>query len=109
MRRLAIAMSAELEPNTHLEIAHVLCTDIVGYSKLPLNQIVRGTEQFRARGRGGKTGSPADRRWNGARFFHQSRRAGALRSGDCEGVAERTGAAVAHGGWRAGPSIKFPM
>lgn len=57
MRRLGIAMSAELEPNTHLEIAHVLCTDIVGYSKLPvnqqstllqrLNQIVRGTEQFR--------------------------------------------------------------
>src|SRR3954451_6882164 len=43
---------------SQLEIAHVLFTDIVGYSRLPidqqsellgqLNQLVRGTEQFRA-------------------------------------------------------------
>src|SRR3954469_19946681 len=46
------------ENYSQLEIAHVLFTDIVGYSKLPidqqsellgqLNQVVRGTEQFRA-------------------------------------------------------------
>ena len=50
-------MSAELEPDLHLEIAHVLFMDIVGFSKLlineqaemvrELNQIVRSTDQFR--------------------------------------------------------------
>jgi TolB-like protein/class 3 adenylate cyclase/Tfp pilus assembly protein PilF len=47
-----------LKPDRQLEIAHVLFIDIVGYSKLPieqqsdlqnkLNQIVRSTEQFRS-------------------------------------------------------------
>src|SRR3954452_7927164 len=51
-------MAAESETFSQLEIAHVLFTDIVGYSRLPidqqsellgqLNQLVRGTEQFRA-------------------------------------------------------------
>src|SRR3954469_10291662 len=51
-------MAAESETFLQLEIAHVLFTDIVGYSKKPidqqsellgqLNQLVRGTEQFRA-------------------------------------------------------------
>ena len=51
-------MASESETYSQLEIAHVLFTDIVGYSKLPidqqsellgqLNQVVRGTEQFRA-------------------------------------------------------------
>ncbi len=50
--------SAELEPDLPLEIAHVLLIDVVGYSKLlvneqiellqDLNQIVRNTECFRA-------------------------------------------------------------
>ncbi|MGB8803990.1 MAG: tetratricopeptide repeat protein [Chthoniobacterales bacterium] len=50
-------MAAELEPDLHLEIAHVLFMDIVGFSKLlineqaeilrELNQIVRSTDQFR--------------------------------------------------------------
>ena len=50
-------MSAELKPDFHLEIAHVLFMDIVGYSKLlineqaellqELNRIVRNTSQFR--------------------------------------------------------------
>ena len=55
-------MRAEFDPHgttpgSQLEIAHVLFTDIVGYSKLrsdqqnqavqQLNQVVRGTEQFR--------------------------------------------------------------
>ncbi len=57
-------MSAEIEHDAHLEIAHVLFTDIVGYSKLlidrqsellhQLNQIVRGTETFRAAEAAGK-------------------------------------------------------
>src|SRR5438034_1022534 len=51
-------MSAETRSDLRLEIAHVLFIDIVGYSKLlineqqeslqELNQIVRGTEAFRA-------------------------------------------------------------
>jgi TolB-like protein/tetratricopeptide (TPR) repeat protein/class 3 adenylate cyclase len=50
-------MSSEGKQNHELRLAHVLFVDIVGYSKLPinrqsellrqLNQIVRGTEQFR--------------------------------------------------------------
>jgi TolB-like protein/class 3 adenylate cyclase/Tfp pilus assembly protein PilF len=50
-------MSAEIKKEIELEIAHVLFIDIVGYSKRlineqralleTLNQIVRGTEQFR--------------------------------------------------------------
>ena len=51
-------MSAETKSDLRLEIAHVLFIDIVGYSKLLINeqqeslqernQIVRGTEAFRA-------------------------------------------------------------
>src|SRR6184192_751175 len=51
-------MSAETKSDLRLEIAHVLFIDIVGYSKLlineqqesiqELNEIVRGTEAFRA-------------------------------------------------------------
>ncbi len=51
-------MAAEIEKEIQLEIAHVLFIDIVGYSKLLINEqteqietlkkIVRGTEQFRA-------------------------------------------------------------
>jgi class 3 adenylate cyclase len=51
-------MPAEVKKEIQLEIAHVLFTDIVGYSKLPINQqralierlneIVRGTDAFQA-------------------------------------------------------------
>src|SRR6266702_2353776 len=51
-------MAAEITKEIELEIAHVLFTDIVGYSKLPineqralvelLNETVRGTEEFQA-------------------------------------------------------------
>jgi serine/threonine-protein kinase len=51
-------MSAESRPGVQLEIGHVLFVDVVGYSKLLINQqrelqerltdIVRGTESFRA-------------------------------------------------------------
>src|SRR6266513_1586097 len=50
-------MAVEVKKEIHLEIAHVLFADIVGYSKLPvneqralvekLNEIVRGTDSFR--------------------------------------------------------------
>src|SRR5713101_425655 len=51
-------MAAEITKEIELEIAHVLFTDIVGYSKLPihqqravverLNEIVRGTDAYQA-------------------------------------------------------------
>src|SRR5262250_3024032 len=51
-------MAAEIKKDIQLEIAHVLFTDIVGYSKLPihqqravverLNEIVRCTDEFQA-------------------------------------------------------------
>jgi TolB-like protein/class 3 adenylate cyclase/Tfp pilus assembly protein PilF len=57
-------MSTELEPDLQLEIAHVLFIDVVGYSKLlineqherlsELNQIVRNTDAFRAAESAGK-------------------------------------------------------
>ena len=57
-------MASESAPDLKLEIGHVLFIDIVGYSKLliddqrdlqeQLNQIVRGTERFRASEAAGK-------------------------------------------------------
>ena len=57
-------MASEFAPDLKLEIGHVLFIDIVGYSKLliddqrdlqeQLNQIVRGTERFRAAEAAGK-------------------------------------------------------
>jgi TolB-like protein/class 3 adenylate cyclase/Tfp pilus assembly protein PilF len=51
-------MAAEVKKEIQLEIAHVLFTDIVGYSKLPINQqralvqrlneIVQGTDEYQA-------------------------------------------------------------
>src|SRR6266478_11259 len=57
-------MSAERKPHLHLEIAHVLFMDVVGFSKLlindqtemleELNQLVRETPQFREADAAGK-------------------------------------------------------
>jgi TolB-like protein/Tfp pilus assembly protein PilF len=59
-------MPAEPKPDLPLEIAHLVLIDVVGYSKLlvneqvevlqKLNQIVRGTESFRAAEASGKLG-----------------------------------------------------
>src|SRR6059036_1466435 len=57
-------MAAEITKEIQLEIAHVLFTDIVGYSKLPihqqravverLNEIVRGTDEYQAAEKAGR-------------------------------------------------------
>src|SRR5216684_9312701 len=57
-------MSAELQPNAELEIAHVLFIDVVEYSRLlineqsallaELNQLVRTTDHFRTAEAAGK-------------------------------------------------------
>jgi TolB-like protein/class 3 adenylate cyclase/Flp pilus assembly protein TadD len=57
-------MAAEVKKEIQLEIAHVLLADIVGYSKLPineqrtlierLNEIIRSTEEFQAAEKAGR-------------------------------------------------------
>src|ERR1700731_554427 len=63
-RGATLNMSAELKPDSHLEIGHILFIDVVGYSKLSgeeqkraireLNDIVRSTSEFREAEAGGK-------------------------------------------------------
>jgi hypothetical protein len=70
-------MSAETDSHRRLEIAHVLFVDIVGYSKLllneqsqildELNEVVRSTEQVRGTRRRRATAF-ADGRWGGTDF-----------------------------------------
>jgi hypothetical protein len=84
--------SAEPTPDLQLEIAHILLMDLVGYSKLLVNeqielpqelkQIVRSTECFRAAEARGRTHPGADRRWDGAHLLPQSGRTGAVCGGD---------------------------
>ena len=84
--------SAETKPDLQLEIAHVLLIDVVGYSKLlvneqieqlqELNRIVRNSECFRAAETKRQTHSGPNRGWDGATFFPQSGRARAMRPGD---------------------------
>jgi hypothetical protein len=72
-------MSAESVSDLKFEIRHVLFVDIVGYSKLliheqserqrQLNEIVRGTEQFRAAKKSGKL-IPLQRGWDGRSLFN---------------------------------------
>jgi len=70
-------MSAETGSHRRLEIAHVLLVDIVGYSKLllneqseileELNEVVRSAEQVRLAGRR-RAAAFADGRWGRADF-----------------------------------------
>src|SRR2546421_10510905 len=79
-------MAAEIKKEIELEIAHVLFTDIVGYSKLPINQqralverlneIVRGTDEFHiAETAGGGVSNPTGG-GNTPGFFFNPRRPG---------------------------------
>ena len=71
-------MSAEMGSHRRLEIAHVLLVDIVGYSKLLLNEqsqvldelnaVVRSTEQVRLAQDEGALLLFADGRWGRADF-----------------------------------------
>src|SRR4051812_48850607 len=64
MRSHTDTTSATVESEVEFDIAHVLCTDIVGYSKLlidqqsdqlaKLNRLVRETEAFRRAAKSGK-------------------------------------------------------
>src|SRR5215831_1240054 len=92
-------MSAEVKKEIELELAHVLFIDIVGYSKLliseqrafleTLNQIVRGSEQFR---------KDPDRRWHGVSLSHEPRSPGGMRAGDRARRYRTHRVGIAHGG-----------
>lgn len=72
---------AEVKKEIELQIAYVLFVDIVGYSlneqrrlRGLLNELARGTEQFRTTEEKGRLISLPPRRWNGAGVY-QSREA----------------------------------
>ena len=81
-------MAAEVKKEIELEIAHVLFLDIVGYSKLSvneqhaqveeLNEIVRLCEQFRKAEAAGSAFKDPHRRRHGAGFLQESRGTGAV-------------------------------
>jgi hypothetical protein len=83
-------MPNEQKSKLRLEIAHVLFIDIVGYSKLLLNQqnsslrdlneIVSGTARFREAEAEGKLIRLPTGDGNGASISHQSGGTGALRA-----------------------------
>ena len=83
-------MSSVQEPHLHLEVGHILFLDIVGYSKLlvdeqkelvqELNQIVRETEQFRTAEAEGKLTRLPTGDGMVLRIYEQSRSAGGVRA-----------------------------
>src|SRR2546429_8093841 len=94
-------MAAEVKKEIQLEIAHVLFTDIVGYSKLPINQqralverlneIVRGTDEFHiAETAGGVVRNP-NRGGLTAGFFYNPRNAGGRGVGIKRGAQKKPG------------------
>ena len=115
----ALNMSAELKPDLQLEIAHLLLIDLVGYSKLlvneqiellqELNQIVRSTECFRAAETSGKLIRVPTGDGMALLFFQQPGRTSAMCAGNQPGatrVIRRSGC-----GWEftAARSIRSPM
>ena len=82
-------MAAEIKKEIQLEIAHVLFLDIVGYSKLSVNEqhgrvdelngIVRLSEQFQKAEAATRILKNPHRRRYGAGVLSQSRGAGAVR------------------------------
>ena len=85
-------MATDVKKEIGLEIGHVLFIDIVGYSKLLINEqseqiqklkeIVRGNRAIPDRRSGGQIAPFAHRRRRGARFSQHPRSAGLVRHGD---------------------------
>ena len=94
-------MAAEVKKEIAFEIGHVLFIDIVGYSKLLINEqseqiqtlrkIVRGAEQFRLAEAEGKLVRLPDRRRRRTSFSHECGSASFVRAGDYEGIAKTSG------------------
>ena len=101
-------MSAEPTPDLQLEIAHLLLIDVVGYSKLlvneqievlqKLNQIVRATERFRAAEASDKLIRVPTGDGMALLFFSQPGRAGAMCAGNQQSIAGSIADSSADGG-----------
>ena len=91
-------MPSEPASDVKFEIGHVLFIDIVGYSKLLINEqrdqiqklkeIVRGTEQFRIAEAEGKLLRLPTGDGGALGFSHYSGSAGAVRDGNQQGAEE---------------------
>ena len=104
-------MSAEQSADVKFEIGHVLFIDIVGYSKLLINEqseqiqtlreIVRGTEQFRLAEAEGKLAAFTDGRRRRARLSQQSGSASFVRAGNQPGAekSSRTSSSDGNSQW----------
>jgi hypothetical protein len=100
-------MSSEIKKEIQLEIAHVLFIDIVGYSKLSvneqhaaveeLNQIVRASEQFRRADTAGRLLKVATGDGMALVFYTSPEVAGARRGGDQPLAQGRATPAIADG------------
>src|SRR5438067_1103700 len=100
-------MGDEQKSKLRLEIAHVLFIDIVGYSKLRINEqsaqidtlrdIVRGTEQFHAAEAEGKLLRLPSGDGGRACFPQQPGGAGTLRGGNCQGTKKSSRDPGPHG------------
>ena len=105
---------------TRLEIGHVLFIDIVGYSKLLINEqselfasLTRssaGTEQFRQAEADGQIDPLADGRWHGAGLSHTSRtRRRCARSEIARGAEESSRDSRCGWAFTAARSMRSPM
>jgi hypothetical protein len=98
-------MGASQESHVHLEIAHILFLDVVGYSRLlvneqrevlqQLNEVVRGSPQFRKSSVAGKLIRIAT--GDGMALVFLSRRTSALCDGNCQSTEERSAHSTADG------------
>ena len=92
-------MSTAIKPNLQLEIGHVLFIDVVGYSKVLIDdqrELAATTESNRPwhstvpRVRNSRqTGAPANRRRNGPGVLHRSGISGSVCLGDKRGIANK--------------------
>src|SRR2546422_11680468 len=100
-------MAADSEPDVQLEIGHVLFLDVVGYSKLlldeqrelqqQLTQIVRNTEQVRAAEAAGKVIRVPPRDGMALVFFNSPETPGRCPIGIAKQQKDRPGAKLRRG------------
>src|SRR5438093_13731192 len=97
-------MATEVKKEIQLEIAHLLFIDVVGYSKLLVNEQIElmqsncsRNRMFPRSGSQWKTDSSANRGRDGAAFFPQPGTTGALRARNQSGIAQSNSYPVADG------------
>ncbi len=102
-----VPKSPESQADLQLEIAHLLLIDIVGYSRLlvdeqielmqELTRIIRSTETFRAAEARGQLDSHPYRRRDGIGFFPEPGGASPVRAGDQRQIKASSEDSLTHG------------